>query len=177
MKKKKGLISKLINKILGDDIYEGSEFYIPDESTLLAIKNHQKLDDAQVIDYLNYISHNYYLSSSDEIYLSSFAAQWSVVSQDEDLINQYINKSTDRVAENLLNGNQPSVIDMLWISNQIYVNTHVEYNKRIITKQYLPTPRFDVKTGHQDFAVVYKVNQLKFELMSKLISKNLDNAK
>ncbi|MFQ6724177.1 MAG: hypothetical protein ACLRFE_02455 [Clostridia bacterium] len=174
-----GLISKLINKIIGEveEEYDIPQFYIPEQSTLRAIKNNEKLEDFQIIDYLNYIKDNYYLSSSDEIYLASFAAQWIAISQDDILMEEYMDKSTNRIINNLSNGDMPSIIDMLWVSERIFVNNTVEGNKRIITKVNLPTPRFEVKTGYQDFKVVEQVNELKFQLMSKLISKNLDNTK
>lgn len=136
--------NSIINKIIGAFRKKSDNqkievplfnFYIPDISTLHTYYAKEKLSGEQVFDFLNYVASNYYLSAEENDALIDFGARWSMESAKglESLEKAKYNAET-RLINNLLQGSVVDIVDILWVSEKIYVDDKIMGNRRIVTK-------------------------------------------
>lgn len=170
------LFKKRIKEIVLNDALESGEiFYIPKSETIQAIKNRQPLSENQIEDYINYIKKNYFVSVSHKNKMFQFCGEFTLNASDMKSYTSNVNEAYNNVRQCLLEGDNPSVIDALWLSDNVYVDDENVDLRVNITKE--PNGNgmcLNIVNAKKNAEVYQKVSQLKAALKKAVVNKISD---
>ncbi len=175
---KNSLIKKLID-ILFPQKYEHEAivgYYIPSRETMQKVAEGMHLSPYEINDYVNYIKSNYYVSADDSAHVLDFAGDWVKNKHNEQEIFLRQGRAINNIVTCLSQGEPIDVLDALWVSNKVYVDSIEPSLKRCITKEHTERGyHLRVETQQKNFYVGIAIDELKRKLNDRMLSKPVAN--
>ena len=149
-----------------------TDFYLPSTDTVKAVSKNQKLTNAQIKDYMSYIVENFYLAEDDSDKLLNFVAEWAKYSTDSKRIQNRNDEAFANIVFNLQEGKVINIVDALWLSKRIYVDSVHDGRKRLISKT--DSDKLDIELERNNPTIGTETDIIKNRLRDRLLSKQVD---
>jgi len=176
--RKISLFEKLFRRKVAENSVESNkidiltDFYFPSVDTMKAISKNQKLTQDQIKDYISYIVQNFYLAEDDSDKLLNFIAEWTKYSTDSKRMQNRNDEAVKNIVLNLQEGKDINVVDALWLSKRIYVDSVHDGRKRLISKTN--TDKLDIELERNNPTIGTETDIIKNRLRDRLLLKQVD---
>ena len=173
----KGDVEAPVNIVFDDDeVNTSPTFYIPQSETLAKVNNKMPLSKNEINDYLNYIIKNYFLHKTHNYILLDFASEWAKFGYSSQVIDDRKQTAHDNIINRLEKGETVNLLDILWLSDKVFVDDSIVDNRRIITQEVVDDRlQLNIETQRKNVQVGIQIETLKRELKDKMLSKAVAN--
>lgn len=164
-----------MQKLVVKENAEDCVFYIPKQETLRKVRYNEPLSREEIDDYMTYVVNNYYVSE-DKKELISFVINWTKNITTKEEMNNSIQTAYKSLIRTLSKGEPIDFMDILWVSENIFIDGDDMKGRRNITKKVVDgKPILNVESQYTNPKIESRIDRLKTELRNKIIEKPVAN--